>query len=232
MNARQLALSIQLNNEATFADFCWGQNSLLEKQLYQTLEGEDPRIVYLWSTPGNGKSHLLQACCQAAAQLERSAIYLPLITLKEWGTSILDDLDTQALICMDDLETIAGDKAWEEAIFHLFNRIKDNEKTSLIFASHYAPRHIPMTLPDLKSRLSWGLVAQIQALSDEDKIQTLYLHAKKRGFELPINAAQFLVTRCARNMHDLHTLLNRLDEASLIAQRKLTIPFIKQWLAL
>ncbi len=225
----QLALAIQLNDEATLADFCWDQNKLLEKQLLQTIAGEEPHIVYLWGQSGNGKSHLLQACCQASSP-ERPAIYLPLTTLKEWGPSILDGLDTQALLCIDDLDAIAGDKNWEEAIFHLFNRIKDNEHTSLIFTSQYAPRHIPITLADLKSRLSWGLVVLINALDDHSKIKTICLHAKKRGFELPETVAQFLVNRSARNMHDLHILLNQLDNASLIAQRKITIPFVKQWL--
>ena len=225
----QLALAIQLNDEATFVDFCWEQNKLLEKQLLQTIAGEEPHIVYLWGQRGNGKSHLLQACCKASSP-DRPAIYLPLATLKEWGPSILDDLDTQALLCIDDLDLIAGDKPWEEAIFHLFNRIKDNENTSLIFTSQYAPRHIPITLPDLKSRLSWGLVVLINELNDDDKINTICLHAKKRGFELPTAVAQFLVNRSARNMHDLQSLLDQLDKASLIAQRKITIPFVKQWL--
>ena len=228
---RQLALAIQLNDEATFSDFCWGQNKLIEKQLKQTLAGQDPHLVYLWGATGSGKSHLLQACCQASSP-ERTAIYLPLATLKEWGPGILEGLDNQSLLCIDDLDVIAGDRAWEEAIFHLFNRIKDNGSSSLIFAGTLAPRYMPISLPDLQSRLSWGLVAQILELTDEDKINTLYLHAKKRGFELPISVAQYLVNRLARNMHDLHALLNQLDEASLVAQRKVTIPFVKQWLNL
>lgn len=228
---QQLALSIQLNDEATLDDFCWGENILLQQQLAQTIQGEEPRIVYLWGEKGCGKSHLLQACCHASS-LDRPAIYLPLLTLKEWGPSILDDLETQALLCIDDLDTIAGDKSWEESLFHLFNRIKDNENTCLIFASQYSPRQIPIVLPDLKSRLSWALIAHLETLSDEDKISTLYLRAQKRGFELPLSVAQFLVNRSKRSMHDLQELLDKLDKASLIAQRKITIPFVKQWLCL
>ena len=73
---------------------------------------------------------------------------------------------------------------------------------------------------------------QISELSDEHKITTLQRHAQKRGFELPTIVVQFLISRCARNMHDLHRLLNRLDETSLAAQRKITIPFVKQALSL
>ena len=91
---------------------------------------------------------------------------------------------------------------------------------------------MPIRLPDLRSRLSGGLVIQLHELQDDDKIKTLKLHALKRGFELPTSVGQFLLNRSSRNMHDLNTLLNRLDEASLIAQRKITIPFVKTVLGL
>ena len=228
---RQLALAIQLNDEATFSDFCWGSNTLLQQQLQQTLYGRGEHLIYLWGPSGSGKSHLLQACCQAVGD-NNSAIYLPLHTLKEWGPQVIDGIDEQALIGIDDIDSIAENPAWEEALFHLYNRVRDNEKTTLIITSHYPPLHVPLRLADLRSRLSGGLVIQLNELSDHDKINTLKLHAHKRGFELPSSVGQFLLNRCARNMHDLHGLLNRLDEASLIAQRKITIPFVKNILGI
>ena len=228
---RQLALAIQLNDEATFADFCWGNNALLQQQLQTTLNGSGERLIYLWGPPGSGKSHLLQACCQAMGG-NQSAIYLPLHTLKEWGPDVIDGIDAQALIGIDDIDAIANDPAWEEALFHLYNRVRDNEQTTLIITGKFSPTQTPLRLPDLRSRLSWGLVIQLHELSDHDKINTLKLHAQKRGFELPASVGQFLLNRCARNMHDLHALLNRLDEASLIAQRKITIPFVKHILGI
>ena len=228
---RQLALAIQLNDEATFSDFCWGNNALLQQQLQNTMHGCGERLIYLWGPPGSGKSHLLQASCQAMSN-NQSAIYLPLHTLKEWGPQVIDGIDEQALIAIDDIDSIADNPAWEEALFHLYNRVRDNEQTTLIITGKLAPTHAPLRLPDLRSRLSWGLVIQLNELNDHDKISTLKLHAHKRGFELPTSVGQFLLSRCARNMHDLHDLLNRLDEASLIAQRKITIPFVKNILGI
>lgn len=228
---RQLALAIQLNDEATFSNFCWGDNALLQQQLENTLNGNGERLIYLWGLAGSGKSHLLQACCQAING-NQSAIYLPLRTLQEWGPQVLDGLDEQTLIAIDDIDAIATQPAWEEALFHLYNRVRDNEKTTLIISGKLPPAQAPLRLPDLRSRLSWGLVIQLHELNDDDKINTLKLHADKRGFELPTSVGQFLLNRCARNMHDLHTLLNRLDEASLIAQRKITIPFVKHILGI
>ncbi len=228
---RQLALAVKLNDEATLSDFCWGDNTLLQQQLHRTLNGDGERLIYIWGISGSGKSHLLQACCQGM-QDHQSGIYLPLRILQEWGPQVIDGIEEQALICIDDIETIASNSDWEEALFYLYNRVRDNEQTTLIFTSNCAPTQSPLRLLDLRSRLSWGLVFHLNELSDHNKINTLKLHAHKRGFELPTSVGQFLLNRCARNMHDLHNLLNRLDDASLMAQRKITIPFVKYTLGI
>ena len=229
---RQLALAIQINHEATFHDFCWGENTLLQQQLHRSLEASGDRLLYLWGMAGSGKSHLLQACCQAMGQQYQSAIYLPLHTLKDWGADVIEGLDEQSLICVDDIDAIAKDATWEEAIFHLYNRVRDQEKSLLIISGKVPPAQLAIQLPDLRSRLSWGLVMQLHELNDEDKIKTLQSHAFKRGLKLPNNVVQFLISRCGRNMHDLYALLDKLDEASLIAQRKITIPFVKDILGI
>ena len=223
---RQLAFAIQLNDEATFKDFCWGDNHLLQQALCSALTGEGERFIYLWGAPGSGKSHLLQACCQHLG-LDNPSIYLPLNTLKTWDPTVLSDLDNHHLFCMDELDAIANHPTWEEALFHLYNRIRDTGKSTLIMAGRTPPRRLGIALPDLQSRLSSGLIIQVHELDDANKAQTLCSEAHRRGFELSESVAQFLVNRYARNMHDLHTVLNKLDHASLAAQRKITIPFIK-----
>lgn len=228
----QLPLAINLNDEATFVDFCWNGNELLHEQLINMLEGNGDRLLYLWGNVGSGKSHVLQACCQAMSGKNQSAMYLPLNLLHEWGPQVLDGLDEYMLIAIDDIDVIATNSAWEEALFHLYNKIRDQGKSTLIIAGVAPPLHMPILLPDLRSRLIWGLVIQLKELADEDKVSTLQLHAKKRGFDLPTLVCRFLINRCARNMHDLHALLNRLDEASLVLQRKITIPFVKDILEL
>ncbi|CAM4507402.1 MAG: DnaA regulatory inactivator Hda [Legionella sp.] len=228
---KQLALAIKLNDEATLSDFNWGENRLLQQQLQRMLTLKEDRLLYLWGCNGIGKSHLLQASCQEVNSTE-SAIYLPLNLLKEWGPQAIEGLEDQALICIDDIDAIAEDSAWEEALFHLYNKIKDMDKSLLIISGNQSPTTLPIKLPDLRSRLSWGLVIQLMELSDEDKINTLKLHAARRGFDLPESVGQFLISRCSRNMHDLHQLLNRLDDASLAAQRKITIPFVKNILGI
>lgn len=224
---KQLALAIQLNDEATLADFNWENNTLLHQHLQLMLAQKSDRMLYLWGLNGSGKSHILQGCCQAVNSTQ-SAIYLPLRLLKEWGPQTIEGLEDQALICIDDIEAIAGDGAWEEALFHLYNRVKDQENGLLIISGAQTPATSPIRLADLRSRLGWGLVIQLNELCDKEKINALKEHAIKRGFDLPDSVGQFLLTRSSRNMHDLHQLLNRLDIASLAAHRKITIPFVKE----
>lgn len=223
---KQLALAIKLNDEATLDDFNWQNNTLLQQQLKNMLTLDGDRLLYLWGPQGSGKSHILQGCCQAVNSMQ-SAIYLPLTLLKEWGPQTIEGLEEQTLVCIDDIDIIAHDPLWEEALFHLYNKIKDSEQSLLIISGSQAPATSPIALADLRSRLGWGLVIQLNELSDEEKIHTLKLHATKRGFDLSDSVSQFLLHRCSRNMHDLHQLLNRLDDASLAAQRKITIPFVK-----
>jgi DnaA family protein len=228
----QLALAIQLNHQATLADYCWGENSLLQQQITLALEGQGERFFYLWGDDGVGKSHLLQGCCHAMSQQNNSAAYLPLTLLQEWGPSSIEGMEEQTLLAIDDIDCIASDAAWEEALFHLYNRVRDNGNTLLIISGKQAPAKTTIQLADLRSRLSWGLVMQINELSDDLKIIALQRHAKNRGIELPENVAVFLINRCARSMHGLYHILDKLDEASLIAHRKITIPFAKRILEL
>lgn len=228
---KQLALAIKLKDEATLTDFNWQGNELLQQQLHYILSQNKEKFLYIWGSKGSGKSHLLQACCQAIHPTQ-SAVYLPLDLLKEWGPQTIEGIEEQDLICIDNIDAIAKDQAWEEALFHLYNKIKDQEKSLLIISGSQPPAHSAIGLADLRSRLAFGLIFQVHELSDEEKINTLKLHAKKRGFDLPEPVSQFLLSRCSRNMHDLHLMLNRLDDASLASQRKITIPFVKETLEL
>lgn len=228
---QQLPLALTLTDHALLSDFCWGSNKWLQQALETMLQGEGERLLYLWGPPGSGKTHLLQACCQACS-LQHAAAYLPLALLKGYGAEVLENFDKQRLLCIDDIEAIAQDTLWEEEIFHLYNKVKDEGNSFLLISGKVAPAALPLKLADLRSRLGGALVIQVQELTDEEKIAALQKHAEQRGLALPTAVAQFLVSRCARNMHHLQQLLARLDEASLAAQRKITVPFVKGVLGL
>lgn len=222
---KQLALNIPINTQKTLSNYCFGDNGLLQQTLNTVFSGQTEKCIYFFGEEGSGKSHLLQGLCQAFPESE-SALYLPLRIL-EPHPDILVDLEHQGLIAIDDIDLIAKAEAFEEALFHLFNRIKDNNRTFLFITGSYKPSQIGLRLPDLTSRLAALLTIPLHRLSDEEKISVLSREARNRGIDLPHTVAQFLLTHCSRNLTVLTELLDKLDNASLALQRKITIPFVK-----
>jgi len=219
----QLPLQVTLNDRASFANFVAGKN----REVLAASQDTAQRLIYLWGAPASGKTHLLQASCQKAAEQGLQAAYLPLAQMSGFSTAVFDDLEQLALICLDDVQAIAGHPQWERALFHLYNRVRDSG-ARLIMAADAAPAALHITLPDLASRLSWGLVLQLHPLQDADKLAALQQRARNRGIELPDEVGRFLLARSTRDLSGLFEFLQRLDIASLAAQRKLTIPLVRQ----
>lgn len=232
MKPIQLPLGVRLRDDATFANYYPGANAGAlgyVERLCEPDAGWTESLIYLWGGEGVGRSHLLQAACIRFEQRRELAIYLPLAEVADYGPALLDNLEQSELVCLDDLEAIAGRADWEEALFHLFNRLRDAGRRLLLSAA-MPPRELPVKLPDLKSRLTLALVFQLQGLSDEDKLRALQLRASRRGLHLTDEVGRFILTRGSRSMAALFELLDKLDQASLQAQRKLTIPFLKETL--
>ncbi|UTW45354.1 DnaA regulatory inactivator Hda [bacterium SCSIO 12696] len=184
--------------------------------------------VYLWGNSGSGVSHLLQGACHQALQNGLTVQYLPLDSLLDYPPeALLEGLEQTHLVCLDNLQSIAGNAQWEQALFHLFNQIKSSGGR-LLAGANASPKQLAIQLPDLQSRLSSGLSLQLPPLTDEQKAELLQFCARQRGLELEDKATQYLLSRLPRGMHELVAVLDRLDKVSLQAQRKLTVPFIRQ----
>lgn len=222
----QLTLSLSSKDEATFENFYPGRNTEIVSELTKSARGHGERIIYLCGARGQGCSHLLQAACHDAYRQGVTSVYLPLAHLASLSSEMLIGLETMRLVCIDDIEAIAGQGEWEEAVFHLFNRVND-AGGHLIIAAHDIPKSIPIQLPDLLSRLSWGVVYQLAALEDDEKIKALSMRALRRGMTLPEEVGKYILTHCPRHVGTLFAALDALDKASLAAQRRLTIPFVK-----
>ena len=197
----------------------------------EALASKEPTLpdtcLYLWGGPGTGRSHLLQAACHRMAEVGSLAMYLPLADVLDHGPDLLEGMEQFDLLCLDQLDALVGDAAWEEALFHLYNRLRE-QGGRLLVAAASAPRVMGFELPDLASRLAWGLVFQLQSLGDEDKQQMLMLRAELRGLQLGEEVARYMLNRGARGMGELFKALEQLDQASLQAQHRLTIPFVKR----
>jgi DnaA family protein len=223
MGAYQYPLQIKLNDAATFENYLAGDNTNIVKILQSASEP----YLYLWSSEATGKTHLLQALCHGLAPGQ--AMYLPLCELVQQHADILEGLDQFALVCLDDVQCMAGRADWELGLFNLYNRLRE-QGGQLCITSDAPPNQLHIKLADLVSRLNWGPVFQLQALDDQGKVRAMQLRATQRGFQLPDEVANFLLTRYPRDLHNLFALLDKLDDASLQAQRRLTIPFVKQLL--
>jgi len=222
----QLPLSIGLRESATFDNFVAGKD-LVAVDALQRACGGDERFVYVSGAVGSGKSHLLQAACHATVKRGRS-VYLPLKEADQLSPSMLDGLEVMAVVAIDDVDAIAGQSVWETALFHLYNRIRNDGEGALLLTGSTPLNASPIALPDLKSRLAWGLAFQLTGLSDADKLQALQRRAHGRGFDLPDEVGAYLLRHYHRDMVALFDLLERLDAVSLIEQRRLTIPFVKE----
>ncbi len=222
----QLPLGVTLPDNARFENYLQGPNAEVISHMHSIAELGEPVQLYCWAPAGQGKTHLLQALCHAATQSGYSAIYIPLDQQASLHPSVLEGLEEVQIVCLDDLDQIAGKAAWEEALFHCYNAIKQ-DGGSLVVSAETAPAGLPVRLSDLRSRLESGLIYNLQALDDSQRLQALQLRAKGRGFDLPDDTGQFLMRRVARDMTALFHLLDKLDKASLSAQRRLTIPFVK-----
>ncbi|MGB5297943.1 MAG: DnaA regulatory inactivator Hda [Thiogranum sp.] len=228
---QQLPLGIQIKAAARFSNFVAGPNDELLDQLQLSATGGGEPFFLIWGNSGSGKSHLLQASCHQAASQGRTAAYFSLQEYSNLQPELLDGWDAYDLVCLDDMDAIAGQWQWEEAIFHLYNRIRERG-SGLVVSSNSAPAHLKLCLSDLRSRLGWGLTYQLKSLDDHQRLQALQLRAQQRGCEMPDETGRYLMRRLPRDMPALFDLLDQLDEASLVAQRKLTVPFVKSVLGL
>ncbi len=229
---QQIPLDIELKVDATFDNFIEGDNQLLVEVLKNCLD--KPEFVYFYGEQSAGKTHLLQALAHHAISLEHYNIaYIPLDA--DFLTSeMLTGLETFDGVCLDNLDailTMPDTDLWQLELFNLYNQLKEKNKSFIISATR-APAQMNLSLADLKSRLSAMLIHAIKPLSDEAKLSFLGSKAAAKGLELNEDAARFLLTRGQRDLASLNGILEQLDEASLQAQRKLTIPFIKEVLKL
>lgn len=225
---QQLTLPVNLRDDATLDNFLPlpGSETLLGALEQQLTDGGEA-VIYLHGGEGSGKSHLLQACCHRAGA---GALYLPLADLVGYSPEeVLAGVADLRLICLDGLDAVAGNHAWEIALFDFYNRARETG-ARLLVAAACAPRAIALELEDLRSRMSWGVVYRLPSCDDEQKKAILQFRARRRGLTLPEEVANYLVSRAPRGLDLLLELLDQLDQASLEQKRALSIPFVKQTL--
>jgi DnaA family protein len=221
----QLPLGLRLADRAVFDTF-WPQgNEQLLAHLKEVAGGAVSRVTWIAGPHASGKSHLLQATC-ALAPAPRRCGYFPLRNLLALGPGALEGLPRLDLVCLDDVQLAAGKADWERALFGLYRELEERGG-ALVAAAPEAPALLRWELPDLASRFAAAAVHALRPLDEPAQREALMLRAKVRGFELPEDVARWLQRRYPRDMGTLYQLLDTLDSAALVAQRRLTLPFIR-----
>jgi DnaA-homolog protein len=223
---RQLPLGLKLPDRAVFASFVAGRNAEAAAHAQRIARGECAGSTWLCGAAGAGKTHLLQAICAAAGERGRAG-FVPLAQLAALGPGVLEGMEQLECLCLDDLDRVAGIPDWERRIFGLLRETED-AGGALVAAGAVPPALLGWSLKDLGSRLAASAVFQLRALDEGEQQAALQLRARLRGVELPVETTRWLQRRFPRDMRRLYELLDTLDEAALTAQRRLTVPFIRE----
>ena len=228
---QQLLLDVRLQDGSSFENFYPAGNAESLNSLLAAIGGlataGEFQLIFLWGRSACGKTHLLQAACRQAQEQVLPLVYLPMKTVAALGPSMIEDMEQSTLVCIDDIDAIAGEMAWEQALFSLCERLMKSRALLLVSAAA-APSRLPLVLADLASRLSSGLTYQLSTLSDVDKQAALRLRAHNRGITLTEEVVGYLMQHYPRDLTVLFGLLDRIDTVSLTRQRRVTIPFIRE----
>jgi len=220
---KQLALDLAGPARLTLDNFITGVNGeLLDHLKRLAARRAREQCTYVWGRAGSGRSHLLQATVAGLQQAGASAVYLACAG----DTLVEGDLERMDCVALDDVDRL-GD-AGQAAAFELFNALR--ERGGMLLAAAAVPPAQLALRVDLATRLAWGLVFQVHALTDEAKARALAEHAVSRGFRLAPEVSDFLLTRARRDLPTLLATLDALDRYSLETRRPVTVPLVRELL--
>jgi len=221
----QLPLALQLREGNDLSNFFPGPNGAALAGACEVVLGAD-RQAFIWGGAKQGKSHLLEGAVRLAQQQGMDACLLPASELLPLVPAVLESMEQFDLLALDDCQRFAGDPAWEEALFHLYNRLMAQGGRLLVTADA-SPTAVGLLLPDLATRLAAGPVYRLTPLADDDLQKVLQERARARGLRVEQDVAHYIVLRSERSPGALMELLDRLDRMALAQQRSVTIPFVK-----
>ena len=211
---KQLVLDLALPAPEPFTDFVAGDNAELLFQLGEWCAcASHARFVYLWGEPGSGKSHLLRAAALRAG----AALY-------DAETGLPDEIDSTQMLAIDNVHVL--DRDAQEQLFGHYNALRDGGGSLL--ASGLMPPMLLPVLPDLASRLSWGLTYQLKPLYDTDKAAALHQRARLLGFELSAEQADYLLRHAPRDLMSLYQILDIANDWALSRRKAVTLGLLRE----
>jgi DnaA family protein len=207
----QLALDLLQPLHPSLDNFVVGRNCEVLQALRSATHGAAPdRIIYIWGEIGCGRTHLLRALADAP----RAYVWSPASAPDEPGLAVVDDVDQ------------LGDAA-QIALFNRLNAVRAQDDAACVIAGPAAPAQLSLRA-DLRTRLAWGIVYQLHALTDEEKADALTRHAASRGVQMSAEVIPYLLTHLPRDMRTLVAALEALDAYALARKRPLTVPLVRE----
>jgi len=222
----QLPLGVQLRERANFDSFVAGQNLEGVTRVRELALQSSRAVLWLWGAEGCGRSHLLLAAC-AAAPLGARVTYLPMAELGVAAVDFIGGALGSELLCIDDLDHGVGNPEVERALFALYRRSED-EGGRILAAAANPPAALSWQLADIGSRFGAAEIFHLRSLDEAGEHEALRRRAAQRGLDLPEETARYLLRRFPRDMRTLGKLLDEIDVAALSAQRRLTVPFVRE----
>lgn len=227
---KQLALAVRLRARARLDNFLVGPNEAPVAAVRE-LAGGRPGIALLSGPVSSGKSHLLLGAVAAAEQAGRRALYFSLRELLGGNAAMLSGNPGAALVCCDDVDAVAGDATICQELFALW-RHSEERGGSLLFAARQVPNLGDWALPDLGSRMRGAATRlTLQPLAESEQRTLLVQRAREFGLDMPLEVLEFLLRRLERDLASQCAFIDELDRAALAAQRRLTVPFVREVLA-
>jgi DnaA family protein len=222
----QIPLPLEPPRADRLEEFVAGPNGAALESVRALLE-EPGGVLFLSGPAGSGKSHLLNALCHEARERGLSAFYIALKRLPREAAAGLSGLQGLDLVCVDDFDRVAGDAAWEQALFRCFNEVRAAQGRLLV-SSREPLSALPLGLPDLASRLGWGVRQAMQAPGDEDKLAILERRAAAMRIEVPPDVERYLLRYGRRDLASLLAALERLRETAFAEKRRITVPLARE----
>lgn len=219
---KQLALELAAPPMPTLDNFVVGENAEVVAAVRALACGDGgERFVYLWGGSGSGRTHLLRAVLREW----RDAGRVVHLYARDESPTAAAVAPTDAVV-VDDVQYLPPSAQIE--LFNIYNALRDSSGLLLV-AGDVPPARLALRA-DLLTRLAWGLVYEVRALSEEDRRSAVQGYATARGFELPVEVTDYLLARAPRDLSSMRALVDTLDRLSLEQKRAVTVPLARELL--
>ena len=231
-----LKLSSPLDPRYTFDKFIIGpSNNFVAAAAQRISESEDvafnPFVIY--GGVGLGKTHLMHAIAWKIRKTNpnRKVVYLSaekfmyqfVRALRQQETmEFKDQFRSADVLMIDDVQFIAGKNSTQEEFFHTFNALVDQNRQVVISADK-SPSDLEGMEERMKSRLGWGLVADIHPTTYELRLGILQAKAERINVTVPSKVLEFLAHKITSNVRELEGALNRIVAYADLVGRDITL---------